>query len=116
MEKALNPQDITDLFLKYINSGDLAKLVSLYEDGAVLAIDGNTVAQGKEAITSFYAALLAGNPKFEKGVQRPPLINKDIALTSSRLINGTVTAEIARKQPDGTWKWFIDQPIIAVEK
>ncbi|TDS66133.1 YybH family protein [Myroides indicus] len=115
MKKALHPQDITELFLEYINSGNIDNLVSLYEDDAVLVIENDTIAQGKEEIKKFYATLVSNNPKFEKGIQRRPLINKDIALTSSRLINGVVTAEVARKQPDGTWKWFIDQPVIAKE-
>lgn len=34
----------------------------------------------------------------------------DLALTSTRLANGTVTVEVARRQPDGTWLWVIDQP------
>ncbi len=33
----------------------------------------------------------------------------DLALTSTRLPDGTVTAEIARRQSDGTWLWVIDQ-------
>jgi hypothetical protein len=33
----------------------------------------------------------------------------DLALTSTRLDSGDVTAELARRQPDGTWRWVIDQ-------
>jgi hypothetical protein len=33
----------------------------------------------------------------------------DLALTSTRFTGG-VTAEVARRQPDGTWLWVIDQP------
>jgi hypothetical protein len=31
-----------------------------------------------------------------------------LALGSTRLIDGGVTAEVARRQPDGTWRWVID--------
>lgn len=41
---------------------------------------------------------------------------EDLAMTSSRLTNGSVTAEVTRLQPDNTWLWIIDQPAIAVEK
>ncbi len=40
---------------------------------------------------------------------------EDLALTSSRLANGRVTVEVARRQPDGSWLWAIDQPNIAKE-
>jgi hypothetical protein len=37
-------------------------------------------------------------------------------LTSTRLPDGNVTAEVARQQPDGTWLWIIDRYTIAQER
>ena len=117
MEKALKPEDITDLFLEYINTGNIDGLISIYEDDTVLITDRNhSFAKGKVEIGDFYISLLVDKPIFEKGQQRPAIINGNLALTSSRLLNGFVTAEVARQQNDGTWKWSIDQPIIAIEK
>lgn len=45
-----------------------------------------------------HARLLAEQPTFVAGKQRPALRQGDLTLTSSRLVNGTVTAEIARRQ------------------
>jgi hypothetical protein len=47
--------------------------------------------------------------KLGLGHQQPILRVGDLALTSTRLHDGGVTAEIARRQPDGTWRWVIDQ-------
>jgi len=117
MAKANKPEEITDLFLTLINAGNLDELVSLYDDNAVLITSAeNTIARGKDEIRDFYSKLIADKPKFQKGQQRQPIVNGDIALTSSRLVNGFVTAEVARKQSDGSWKWIIDQPVIAIEK
>jgi ketosteroid isomerase-like protein len=88
-------------------------LVALYEPDAVVAIGNGEVAIGHEAIRAFYTALLANGIQFQAGDQRPALRRGDLALTSTRLPNGTVTAEVARQQPDGTWRWAIDQPVIA---
>ena len=33
------------------------------------------------------------------------MLRENLALTSTRLPNGIVTAEVARKQSDGTWLW-----------
>jgi hypothetical protein len=88
-------------------------LVALYEPNALLALPDGQTAIGTEAIRAFYAELLADRPQFEPGEHRPVLRQGDLALTSSRLTNGTVTAEIAREQADGTWRWIIDQPSIA---
>jgi hypothetical protein len=45
----------------------------------------------------------------EFGEQRPALICGDLALTSTRSRDGTVTSEVARRQKDGTWLWVIDR-------
>jgi len=43
----------------------------------------------------------------------PPVIRHgDLALTSTRLPGGGATAEVARRQPDGSWRWVIDQPAL----
>lgn len=116
MKTAINPENLADFFVEYVNSGKLEGVVSLYEESAVLIISqNNDTACGKTEIRAFYKSLLDFKPKFEKGIQQPAIINGNIALTSSRLTNGFVTAEIARKQIDGSWLWMIDQPKIAIE-
>jgi hypothetical protein len=47
--------------------------------------------------------------KLTLGDQQPTLRVGDLAWTSTRLNSDQVTAEIARRQPDGTWRWVIDQ-------
>ena len=112
-EPAQDPQDLARFFVLRANAGDIEGLVALYESDAVLATGESEVAIGAEAIRGFYARLLADRPKFEPGEQRPALVKGEVALTSSLLSNGMVTAEVARKQPNGTWLWAIDQPAIA---
>jgi ketosteroid isomerase-like protein len=112
-EPALDPEDLARFFVARANAGDVEGLVALYEPDAVLAGPGGLTLVGAEAIRGFYAALLADRPRFEPGKQRPALRSGDLALTSSRLADGTVTAEVAHRQPDGTWLWAVDQPAIA---
>ena len=111
-EAALDPEDLPRFFVSRANAGDVEGLVALYEPDAVLAgPEGRTLVE-TEAIRSFYAALLADRPQFEPGEQRPALLRGDLALTSSRLTDGTVRAEVARWQADGTRLWAVDQPAI----
>src|SRR5687768_2466960 len=93
-ESALEPEDIACFFVERANAGDVEGLVALYEPNAVVAGPNGTVVIGHEAIRAFYAELLASRPQFEPGEQRPALRQGEIALTSTRLLNGTVTAEI----------------------
>jgi ketosteroid isomerase-like protein len=114
-EPALNPEDLARFFVARANAGDVDGLIALYAPDAVLAGPEGQVMIGTEAIRSFYAELLANRPRFVAGEQRPALRHGDLALTSSRLVNGIVTAELAQQQSDGTWLWVIDQPAIAKE-
>jgi hypothetical protein len=45
-------------------------------------------------------------------VGQPAIWNGDLALTSTRLPGGGATVEVARRQPDGSWRWVIDQPAV----
>src|SRR5687767_930750 len=95
---AKEQEDLARFFVERINAGDLEGVVELYEPNAVLAYGDGRVAIGREQIPQFYKTLLSGRPQFTPGVQTPALRNGHIALTSSMLANGTVTAEIARQQ------------------
>jgi ketosteroid isomerase-like protein len=76
----------------------------------VLALPTGDVARGEQAIRDAFQRMLAGRPVFTGG-QRRPVVNGDLALTWTRLQDGA-TAEIARRQPDGTWLWAVDQPYL----
>jgi hypothetical protein len=65
------------------------------------------------AIRAFFVEITATGRKFELGKQSPAIINGDLALTSTRLPDGSVTAEVARRQADGRWLWVIDKFSIA---
>lgn len=114
-QPARNPEDLARFFVVRANEGDVDGLVALYERDAILATLAGQIMRGHDAIRHFYAGLLADRPTFQAGNQRPTLRHDTLALTSSRLVNGIVTAEVARQQADGTWLWVIDQPAIAKE-
>jgi ketosteroid isomerase-like protein len=107
-EPAARPEDLGRLFLQRASAGDVDGVVALYEPAAVLAAAAGGPAVGSAQIRAVYTELLAGRPQFT-GEIRPALVHGDLALTSTRFPGGA-TAEIARRQPDGTWRWVADQP------
>lgn len=113
IQLAKDPDDLARFFVERANAGDVDGLVALYESNAILVRRDGTTAVGAAQIRAYYAAMLARGLSFTPGEQSPALRNGDIALTSTRLVNGTITAEIARRQPDGSWRWIIDQPAIS---
>jgi ketosteroid isomerase-like protein len=111
-ELTVRPEDLGRLFLERANAGDVEGLVALYETGAVLAFPPGGLATGHEQIRTVYAELLADRLSFSSLGQPAAIINGDLALTSTRLPDGGATVEVARRQPDGTWRWVIDQPAL----
>lgn len=107
-EQAREPEDLDRLFLARAQRGDVEGIVGLYETNAVLAVADGTVLTGRSAIRGYYAQLLQDPPAFS-GEVRPALRAEDLALTSTRFPGGA-TAEVARRQPDGTWLWVLDRP------
>jgi ketosteroid isomerase-like protein len=106
---AVEPEDLERLFVERVNAGDVDGLVALFEPNAVMAVGPGKAATGIQAIRQVLADLVASGAKLTLGDQQPTLRVGDLALTSTRLNGGDVTAEIARRQPDGTWRWVIDQ-------
>lgn len=109
-ERAARPEDLGLLLLQRLNAGDVDGLVALYEPDAVLAFPPGEVTVGSDDIREVYTELLADRPSFEPGKPQPALVNGNLAITATHLPNGDATVEVARRQPDGTWLWVIDQP------
>lgn len=110
-EKAMRPQDITRLFVERSNAGDAAGVAALYEQNAVLAYPPGQQTTGRDAIQQLWEKVLAGRPHFEPETPLPTLISGDIALTSTPPKDGAgARAQVARRQPDGSWLRVLDQP------
>ena len=116
---ATAPEQVIQEFSKLFNSGDLDGLIeNLYEDDAVF-IPSPTDApiRGKATVTEALKGFLGLSGTLSV-LKTTTVQNGDLALTHTRWrldipggdpLEG-VTAEIVRRQPDGTWKYAIDNP------
>ena len=114
-EPARDPQNLERLLVARERAGDVEGMMALYEADAVVDCGDAALLRGKGAIRAFFVGVVATGRKYEFGEQRPALVSGDLALTSSRLPDGSVTAEVARRQDDGTWLWVMDRFTIARE-
>ena len=109
---AAEPNDLGRYFIERANAGDVDGLVALYEPDAVLAFPPGHLATGHAEIRAVYEQFVAAAPVLSPARQHPALVSGDLALTSATLTTGEVTVEIARRQPDGSWLWVVDQPAL----
>ncbi|MCC8250053.1 YybH family protein [Saccharothrix luteola] len=109
---AAEPNDLGKHFIERGNAGDVDGLVALYEPDAVLAFPPGNLATGHAEIRKVYEQFVAAAPVLTPGRQHPALVSGDLALTMSTLTTGEMTVEVARRQPDGSWLWVLDQPML----
>lgn len=109
-EVATEPNDLGKYFIERANAGDVDGLVALYEPDAVLEFPPGNLATGHAEIRKVYEQLVAAAPVLAPGRQHPAMVSGDLAFTAATLTTGEITAEVARRQPDGSWLWVLDQP------
>jgi uncharacterized protein (TIGR02246 family) len=110
-EKAHKPEDLTRLFVERANDGDAAGIAELYDEQAVMAYPPGSHTVGRDAIRMLWEKVLANGPHFRQEQSLPTLISGDIALTATApKDNAGARAQVAQRQPDGTWLRLLDQP------
>jgi ketosteroid isomerase-like protein len=103
-----------------VNTGDVDALVALYEpDATLLGEDGSELC-GHAAIREGWAAVVAFGGRMEMTTLSAVEVG-DLALLSNRwsyelggaVVASSITAEVARRQADGSWRYVIDNPYAA---
>lgn len=109
--KAQKPEDLTRLFVEFANAGDAEGLAGLYEADAVVAFPPGQMTVGRDAIRGLYEKMLAARPQFRLETPLPTLQLGDLALTATPALDEAgARAQVARRQPDGTWLRVLDRP------
>jgi uncharacterized protein (TIGR02246 family) len=99
---------------------DLHAIMALYEPGAIWVSDTGAVVTGTDGIREVMEQFLALDATYD-GQAPQTMQSGDLALLCSEwTVRGTPggaplelvgrTADIVRRQPDGTWRYVIDAP------
>jgi uncharacterized protein (TIGR02246 family) len=104
-----------------INDQDLDGLMALYApDAALVLLDGSSVI-GTEAIREQYAGFLELKGRMTLRsryvIEAGDLaaLSNEWTLTAGDLTMSAITAEVARREPDGGWRYVIDHPFASLE-
>ena len=113
---ASRPNEASRLFEERFASSDLDGLMDLYEDGAVFT-NAQGAHEGSDAIREVLAGYLStgasiamnDSVSFEAGELALVHWAWTMAFPDGRVAEGA-TAEVLRRQSDGSWKFIIDNP------
>ena len=114
--------DIHRLVEGAFNAGDTGALVALYEDDAAMATPDGTFVNGRDAIREQWSGFVAlggsiqMTTRYAVVVGETALLSNDWHFTGAGMELSSRTAEVARRQPDGTWKYVIDHPYAAADQ
>jgi uncharacterized protein (TIGR02246 family) len=104
-----------------VNNQDLDALMALYEpDASMVVLDGST-ATGTEAIREQWAGVLEMKGQMTVRSRHAieagdlAILSNEWTLTAGDQSLSAVTAEVARRQPDGGWLYVIDHPFASME-
>ena len=116
-----HPEQLHDAFAEAFNSGHPDALIDLYEPDAIQLGRSGQVISGRDQLRSVFVGLLAAGITLQ-GTQVKALVAGDLALTSTQYAVDTTapdgaqrtalvhTAEVSRRQSDGSWRVVIDAP------
>ena len=113
---ASRPNEASRLFEERFASSDLDGLMDLYEDGAVFT-NAQGAHEGSDAVREVLAgylstgASIAMNDSVSFEASELALVHWAWTMTfpDGRVAEGA-TAEVLRRQSDGSWKFIIDNP------
>lgn len=107
---AERPEDITRLFVERANAADVEGMLDLYEPDAVMAFPPGQLTVGHAAIRALFEQMVAARPTFQAEAPLQTLVAGDLALTATRARDEAgARAQVARRQPDGSWKRVLDR-------
>lgn len=118
---ARTPDEVHELFRQAFNDRDLEALMALYEPDAVLVAQPGQIASGTDQIREALAGFLALNGPILM-THLATVAGPDSAIAYGRwTVEGTgpdggsvtvggTTSDVIRRDPDGIWRFAIDNP------
>jgi uncharacterized protein (TIGR02246 family) len=120
-EQPLSPQELMSRFRVHVADRALDALIALYEPAAVFVPRPGVVHTGRPEIGGALAEMLGLSPSLETNIREVhqadgiALVIVDWSLSGTAPDGSAVTqsgrsADVLRRQSDGTWRVLIDHP------
>jgi ketosteroid isomerase-like protein len=112
---ARSPEEICRLFQQFMAAGDIESLLNLYDPEAVILGRSREMQRGDQGLRQQLAPMAAAKINFTFRIDQV-IQSGDIALmhtywtASAPEPMAEHAVEVARRQPDRTWRWLIGDP------
>ena len=121
MKRAERPEDLHTLFAEALNSRNLEALTALYSDDSFFMAQRSVPTRGAGAIREAFVQYLAMNPSIRLTTRQVVQVRDTALLVGEWEFRGTsgngaevstvgTSIEVARREPDGSWRYLIDLP------
>jgi ketosteroid isomerase-like protein len=113
--QAKTPEEICELFKQYMAAGDIESLLGIYDHEVTFLNQSRELKRGRQELREELAVLASAKAKFDFNIKQViqsgdiALMHTEWTVSSPRMMH-SYAIEVARRQPDGTWRWLIGDP------
>jgi ketosteroid isomerase-like protein len=117
---ATDPRSVAEAFAERLNAGDLEGMVALFGDESIIVPQPGQV-QERAGVRDALAQFVSLGVPFNLSIRRVFTVGDTALVIGDWTMTGTgpdgsevdlagTTADVVRRQPDGSWRYLIDNP------
>jgi ketosteroid isomerase-like protein len=113
--RANSPVEVDNLFVKFMSEGNLEAVLELYDPEICFANPDGEIRKGISAIKDELGPFAESKQVFKFNIKRvipngdTALVHNQWEMISPKKMSG-YAIEVMRRQPDGSWRFFIGDP------
>lgn len=114
---AKSPEEIFRIFQQYMAEGNIDSILGSVHDPEIVFLNqSGEVKKGKEEMREELTPFAVQKAKFDFNIKQViesgdiALIHTEWKVSSPQQVMSGYGIEVARRQPDGSWRWLIGDP------